>query len=1500
MSSIDERIVEMKFNNGQFQKGVADTTKSLDSLKKGLNLEGAQKGLADISAAGKGMNLEGLGTAVENISSKFTALGMMGVTALVNITNQAVNTGLQMAKSLTIAPIMDGFAEYELKMGSIQTILANTARHGTNLEQVTTALDDLNAYADKTIYNFGDMTKNIGLFTNAGLKVEDATSMIKGFSNEAAASGTTAAGAAGAAYQLSQALSAGTIRLMDWRSLTNVGMGNKNMQNGLVEMADAMGTLTANSTSATEVQADFNGSLEKNWLSADVMSNYLKIMAGDMTSAEQAALGLSDAQIKAFAKQAQTAEDAATKVRTWTQLYDTLQEAVGSSWAETFDIIIGDFDEATDLFTNVSETLGTMIGSMGDARNAVLTEWDELGGRQVIIDALANAFNALMDIVKAVGSAFGEVFPPMTGQMLYDMTENFKEFTASLKMGSGDLENLKSTFKGLFAIVNIVWQVIKGVASVFGKLFGIVAGGTGSVLQITGSIGDFLVAINDAIMSGEGFTKFFEVLGTVISAPLKGLIAVIGIIGDFVAMIMGVNTGAVEGVTSALTGGFEPMVSLGEWLKSVWEGTLDIFQKVGQALKPLGDLIANVFGEIGTLMGEVMTGADFSDVLNLINTGLLGGIVLLVKKFFDNIGGIFNSGKGVFDSLSGIFDTLTGSLEAMQNNIRAKTLITIAGAVALLTVSVVALSLINPGDLTKSLTAITVMFTQLMGVMAVFTKIASGKGMVGLPLVATGLILISIAVAILAGAVSKMADLSWEGLVKGLTGVIVLLGALVGVMQLMPSNPAKMIGVGLGLVVLAAGIRVLAEAVQELSGLSWAELTKGLVGVGALLGGLSLFTNMAKVNKGAVGQAVGLLLLATALKIMASAVGDFAAIPFPSMVKGLAGIAGGLLILAGAMNIMPAGMVVKAAGLVVVGFALKMIAEAVASFGSMSWEEIGRGLVVLAGSLLVIAGALAVMSGTLAGAAALIVVAAALNILVPALQGLGSMSWEEIGKGLVMLAGSLLILAGGMALMSTAIAGAAALLVISAALSILVPLLKILGGMSWAEIGTGLGALALSLGVLAAAGMLLTPALPGLLGLGAALLLVGLGVAAAGIGIAALAMGLTALATAGAVGTGALVAMGAALIGLIPQLLEAVGQGIVLLAGVIATSGPVLIEALTTILLSMIQSIINVVPQAIEAFVVVLMGLLEAVATVAPTLVEVIFNLIMLLVDQLVINVPKFVEAGIALIAGVIQGIANQIGAIITAATNLIVNFLNGISNNLPKVIDAGIKLIISFVQGLADGIRNNTAAMQAAGTDLAMAIIDGITGGLASGIGRVIQSAKDIAGGALNAAKDFLGIESPSKRFFEIGAWSAEGQANGMDKNAYMVEDSARNVGDAALTAMRDAFSQIVSTLESDMDFNPVITPVLDISGIEKSAASIGDLFSETSLPVSSSYRKASSISDDMDVQREFDAIVSSNQGVNLTFNQNNTSPESLSDIEIYRKTNNLLSQAKEALEKV
>ena len=499
-TTIDNNVVEMRFNNSQFEAGVKSTLGSLDQLKKSLNLDGA----------GATSSLKNIEAGVNSISSRFTAMGAVAQAVLTNITSMAMNLGSKLVNSLAIDPIMQGFGEYETKIGSIQTVLANTAKHGTSVETINAEFKKLNDYADKTIYSFGDMTKNVGLFTNAGIKVEDATSMIKGFSNSAAAAGTDAGKAAEAARQLSQGLSAGRITLQDWNSLQTAGMGNENMKAGLIDIAGAMGTLQKAGLKTTMSTDEFRDSLKKGWVTSDVMSTYLRIMAGDMSEAEMASLGLTKAQVDGFVKQQKMAEDAATKVRTFTQLMGTLSEAVGSSWAETFEIIFGGFEGATDLFTGIKDAIDPIITEIADARNNMLREWADAGGRTDLFAGIGNIATGLISIFRAVGQAFGEIFPPMTGQRLAELSKGFREFTERIKPSETALENLKRTFKGIFAIFSIVKTLLTPVAMAIGLVFDALFTGSsmaaGGLLGFTTNIGDYLVGI-DAMLKSTNLVK---------------------------------------------------------------------------------------------------------------------------------------------------------------------------------------------------------------------------------------------------------------------------------------------------------------------------------------------------------------------------------------------------------------------------------------------------------------------------------------------------------------------------------------------------------------------------------------------------------------------------------------------------------------------------------------------------------------------------------------------------------------------------------------------------------------------------------------------------------------------------------------------------------------------------------------------------------------------------------------------------------------------------------
>lgn len=349
MSSIDKRIVQMEFNNQGFESGVKTTLNSLKNLNEKLKMNEGSKGLDNISRAASKVNLNGLGQSVETVKAKFSSLGVVGATVLANITNSAMNAGKNLVSALTVQPIADGFNEYETKMNSIQTILTNTAHEGTTLKDVTSTLNELNDYADKTIYNFAEMTKNIGTFTAAGVDLKTSTAAIKGIANLAAASGSSSTQASTAMYQLSQALATGKVSLQDWNSVVNAGMGGKLFQDALIRTSEVMGT---GADAAIKKYGSFRDSLTKGqWLTGDVLTETLKQISGAYTEAELKAQGYTDAQAKAITQLAENATKAATEVKTVSQLFDTMKESVGSGWAQSWEYIIGDKDQATKLLT---------------------------------------------------------------------------------------------------------------------------------------------------------------------------------------------------------------------------------------------------------------------------------------------------------------------------------------------------------------------------------------------------------------------------------------------------------------------------------------------------------------------------------------------------------------------------------------------------------------------------------------------------------------------------------------------------------------------------------------------------------------------------------------------------------------------------------------------------------------------------------------------------------------------------------------------------------------------------------------------------------------------------------------------------------------------------------------------------------------------------------------------------------------------------------------------
>jgi tape measure domain-containing protein len=1375
VSSIEERIVRLKFDNQAFEQGVATSrnslgqftkqletpvsTKGLDGISEGIakasdNLgklaSDSQKDFGEVDNASKKLSLDGIGNGIAAVSDKFKAMSIVGVTALATITNKAVSAGLAFAKSFSTAPIFDGFHEYETNLNSIQTILANTQASGATLKDVENSLNDLNHYSDQTIYNFSEMAKNIGTFTAAGVDLKTSAASIKGIANLAALSGSNSEQASGAMYQLSQAISAGRVSLEDWNSVVNAGMGGTVFQRALAQTAEKMGTLKDGAVklkgpmkNVTIAGKSFRESItakpgQESWLTSKVLTATLAQFTGDLSDAQLKAQGFSAAQIKAIQAQAKTAKEAATQVKTFSQLVDTTKEAIGSGWSQTFQTIFGDFTEAKGLFTGISNAVNGVISKSSNARNKMLSDWKKLGGRDDLIKGITNGVKAFASVIKPIHDAFRQIFPATTGKQLADMTKKFAEFMGKLKIGSDTAGKLKRAFAGVFAIFGIAWDVIKGVGSVLAHLFGVITKGSGGFLNLTARIGDFLVGLKKSIESGDGLTKFFQGLGTVLAAPIKLVQAFAHWIA---ALFEGFNSSKAEDSISGVTKKLNPFAKLLALVRDGWSNLLDLVSKAGNSFGPISDKITSFMQSVGPAVKNMFSGMNFNDVLNGVNSGLFAGLILIVKKFIDRIKGGGEIASGFVEAITGPFEALTGTLKTMQGTLKATTLLEIALAIGILTLSVAKLSRIDANGLTRASTAMAGMFTQLIGSLAIFQKFIGTSGFIKMPFVMGSLILLAGAVLLLAQAVKQLSTLDWNSLSKGLTGVTVLLGGLLGVMKFMPPS-SGMISTGLGIIALAGAIKILASAVGDLSGFSWTELAKGLVGVGSILGALALFTRFAKADAGGIAQGVGIVLLAAGIKILVSAVKDMAGMPWKQIAKGLASLAGTLGVITAALMLIPPTAPLAAAGVLLVAISLGKIGDALAQMAQMSWPNIRSSLTVMFGAMAIIAAALYVIppSAPLA-AIAILGVALSLKMIGQTLSDFAAFSWEEIAKAVTLLAATLGIIAGAMLLMTTALPGAAALLIVSAALTVLQPVLASFGNMSLGEIGKSLLMLAGVFVVFGAAALLLTPVIPMMIALGFAIVTLGAGMLAAGAGVFLFSTGLAALAAVGAAGSAVIIGIVSGLIGLIPKLMEEIGLGIVAFAKVIATAGPAIFNAMTVVIGSMIK----------------------AIAVLTPQIVSTLLRMLVMLLNQLANYVPKMVSAGMRLIIGVLNGIAANIGKMVTAATNVVVNFINGISKNLGRVIDAGIKLVIAFVNGVANGIRNNQSAMNSAGKNLASAIIEGMVSGLHAGLSSVISAAKGIASSAIDAAKGVLHVNSPSKVFIAIGKSVNEGFVKGL-----------------------------------------------------------------------------------------------------------------------------------------
>jgi tape measure domain-containing protein len=1529
MSTVDDRIVSMQFDNGAFETKLGETIRSLDGLKKSLDFSTSQKNIGDLENAGKNFSMGNMGGAVDGISTKFLALATVGITALANITTKAVESGLAFVKSFSFQPIMDGFHEFETNMNSIQTILANTSSKGSTLADVNKALQELNTYSDKTIYNFSEMAKNIGTFTAAGVDLKTSVSSIKGIANLAAISGSSSEQASTAMYQLSQAIASGSVKLMDWNSVVNAGMGGESFQKALFESGKAMKTLTNVPAGQTfeewkKAGNSFRDSLQSGWVNTKVLTSTLQAFTGDLTAAQIMAMGYTKAQADELLKLGATGLQAATQVKTFTQLIGTVKEAVGSGWTQTFQTIFGDFNESVALFTSMNNVIGKFVGASADARNELLKGWKDLGGRTLLIQAFKDAFHALGEVMGAVKAAFREIFPPTTAKDLFSMTQSFANFTKALIPAPETINKLKSVFAGLFSVLSIVKEVIKGVFSVIGGLIGGLSGAGGGALTAAASFGDLLVHLNDFLVKGGAIRDFFakvsDVLRTV-SGFLKDVAA--GIFGFFSAFIG--SESAAKSVDT-LSRGFNHLEAAGKGVASIGERFSKAMEAVKTVLSGVGEYISNWLSELGHKLAVALGPEDFNGVVDVVNVGLLGGLVVLFKKFLS--GGLnFDIGGGIFKKIKDALDGVTGTLKTMQTELKAKALMEIAIALGVLSASLLVLSTINSGDLAKALTAITIEFGALIGAMTAMDKIIGGVGSAAkLGIIAGAMTVLAGAMLILSGAIKVLSTIDPGNLATGLAGLAGALAIMVGAAQFMSTDAKGMIAGGIAMIAMATAMNILALAVKSFAEMSAGDLAKGLIAVGV---GLGIVTAAANFMPGPTMllAGLGMIGIATGLRILAEAVQAFGQISWVDLAKGFVSIGVGLGIIALAMNAMPITLPITAAGLILVSIALIAVAEAVTMMAKNNLVELAKGI-----------GAFAIMLG---------VIVVAVNA------------------------------------MTGALGGAAALLVVSGALLILSHVLVTLGQLSLAELAIGLGAIAGVLVVLGLAALVMGPVVPTLYALGVAMALLGGSFALFGIGAFLAAKAFEAVALAGKKGVQVLIDSIVILIKALPKMIAALVISLADMAGDFLNAGALLLKIATVFLGQLLDTVIVLAPKIAQALLAIVTGALKLIREKFPDIlqtgIEILLTLLQGIRDNivkvtelateivvnfaaaLVSNADKLVNAAIDLLIAFLEAIAARLGdvvgaglgillalirgivdnwikvielaseliskfigalgdgmqKVINAGANLIIKFIEGIANNMAKVVTAGTDAAIAFVNaigdnavkfanaaataledflnGMAEAIRTHSKELREAGLNIAGAIVDGMTFGLAGKAGDVAGGAVDLAKGAVGGIGHFLGIGSPSKVFQEIGGFMAAGMALGLQKDR-TAENSAVAQAERIVAAFSETLSRTPDILIG-LDANPTITPVLDLTKVQAGAAVLDKMMATSVITPEVSLAQARLISTTAETTGTADQTPVYTGPSEVKFEQNIFSPEALSTNDIYRNTKSQIALAKEEL---
>lgn len=1519
--AVDDRIVRFSVDDSSLVKKGPSIVNMLGKMKEALNFSHSAKGLQDIEKAAKNINWGSMAAGADVFTNRISALGIAGITAIQRYTNQALNAVENFAKELTTRPIFTGFSEYEIKMDAIQTILTNTAKAGTTLDDVNRVLGDLNQYADLTIYNFAEMTRNIGTFTAAGIGLEDASAAIKGLSNVAAASGVNSTKAANAMYQLSQGMAAGTIRLTDWMSLESANMNSQLFQDALIETARVH---DISIDKMIKKNGSFRLSLQEGWLTADIMAETLQKFTGDLTDEQLRAMGYTEKQITSIQETAKRAVAAATEVKTVTQLIDTMKESVQSGWATSWEYVIGDKQQATETLTRVKDAFDAMIAPSTEARNNALKIWNELGGREAAIEGLVNVFSGIKSVIDSISSGIDYALPDLSGYDLINLSIGFQKLTEGFVLSDDASKNLRETVHGLITLLKLFADSVSGVTPHLRTLMNGAVEVTERFLDFTGSLGGWVINLYDSedriefvSNSIEALKKRFEDLidsarslggGPLFDKLNTFLDETKRVLSLTITGLENVSTGLDESTGAVFSGGSEKISRILLAVTSFISDAVTVLQSVlsvvgsaiAYAAECLQSFVSATGNMVATLVGTLSEAWTVDQVRDGVLVAVIGGFGIAIKKALSITQGALKPLNSIIGSVVSVFENLSGSSESikdafenigdafgsLKSAINARTVLTIAGAVAILAVSMLMLSDVKPDSIAVSFTAVSGLLLELVTVI----KTMEAVDVTGIGAASVSLFILAASVSIMAAALNSVSQVASEndavGSLAVLAGAIAVLIGSATILSKYMKGSGRLILVSIGIMALSVAIRSLGKTMKFLGSVDNDTLERGLNSLGGLLLELAVFTMLVRSSNLAKSSGA-LLALSASLAIITASIIILGQLSADKAMVGVGSVAAVLVALSVSMALLRNVNIGRVAiGLLALSSAISVLLIPIAALGMMDADRVIQGLSslgVIAAGLIAVVVALSVVKKYVGGftgvAASITIVALALNMLIPPIVILGSLPFDVIINGLLVIAGTIAIL--------------------------------------------GLSAAVLS----PLSGILMKVA--------ASLAVFGLSVLSVGVGIYALSAAFTALASITAVGAtavvGALTTIISGLVILIPQISTKLGEGIVSMftaiivcivdnAGLLLDKfgelldafckwlldrGPVVIGTVVFLVLELIltlmQAIAKYTQPLADAFVDMI---LACINSMAKTIREDSHKIIAAL-SNLMSAIIEFVLVCISELLRLIPGVGEELSEAVlgwkeTVRKNLAPESMEEIAEDAVDGLEKGFRDGADDVGNAADTIAKEIedamsglpSSLQSTGENAG----EGLVEGLLKKKKRIREASADVAGTIVNAANERLQVNSPARTMIRTGKFAGEGLAIGLLSFVGKVSDAGHKVGDATIKAVEDSIKTVWDIFNGDLDLSPRIVPVVDMSNVRNSAAYINRALRLNRPLAVSTVSAANDIAESLSSGRgkSSPANGSAKSGDTYNYYQTINSPKPVSRFEIYRQTRSLISRKK------